>query len=485
MHLFQQKRVSNLLFLIFLILFMTSGSILRAEWLDNVWPLYTLEKDEKTEEPTRLNIAGPFFSRTYGYPTRSYALRPIYAQFYNLHDDIRDHYFFYPLIRRQTSPQRVSWSFFNLITASAEHYDDPTSRRKRFRFFPLYSFVGDPEKADTPKHSVFPVAGGIEHIFGVNHLSWFMFPLFARAETNDIVKYYFLWPIIRAQKGPGAGGGGLWPLYGHTFEIGKYDKKFALWPLYYHNLTYLDREIPTEKRAFLPFFALGRSQSYEHFTAVWPFFGYTTVYEPYYHEKRFLWPLLIQGRGEKKFVNRFGPIYSHSSYENSHKWWFLWPTCQVRTWQDSGLQVEHKKFLYAVVSSQTQQVIDDETAEIASKHHIWPLISAWDSGAGEKQFQFFSPFEPLFPHNRVVRETYTPFFALYRYHQKAPGWNYYSILFNFITVQNSPERTQFDLGPIVSFEKGEDRSGFQILRGLLGFYREDDKKVFKFFWFKV
>lgn len=485
MHLFQRTAFFKFFLCWFLVFGFICPEALLAEWLDNVWPLYTVEKDEHTEESTRLNIAGPIFSRTYAYPTCSYALRPIYAQFHNQEDDIRDHYFFYPLVRRHTTPHRVSWSFFNLLQASAEDYDDPKSKKKNVRLFPFYSFVGAPESESTPKHSVFPVAGGIEHIFGVDQLSWFMFPVFAKAQKNDIKRYYFLWPIIRAQKGEHAGGGGLWPLYSHMYEEGKYDKKFFLWPFYYHNWTQLDREVPTERRAFLPFFALSRSQKSESYTALWPFFGYTNVYEPPYHEKRFFWPLLVQGRGEKKFINRWAPLYTHSSYGNNHKWWFLWPSCQVRSWEDSGLQVEHKKFFYAVVSSQTQQSLENESSEIASKHHIWPLISAWDSGAGEKQFQFFSPLEPLFPHNRVIREVYTPFFALYRYHQREPGWSYYSILFNLLTLQTSPDRAQFDFGPIISIEKGGPRSGFQVFKGLLGFYREGDKKVFKFLWFKV
>jgi hypothetical protein len=112
--------------------------------------------------------------------------------------------------------------------------------------------------------------------------------------------------------------------------------------------------------------------------------------------------------------------------------------------------------------------------------HLWPLVSSWNNGAGQRQFQFLSPFEVLFPANEPVRQLYTPLFALYRFEQRAPGDTRHSMLFGLLSWKESPAGNEFHLGPLFSTQSTPASSRVALGNGLLAWRRRSDNPRWKF-----
>jgi hypothetical protein len=104
---------------------------------------------------------------------------------------------------------------------------------------------------------------------------------------------------------------------------------------------------------------------------------------------------------------------------------------------------------------------------------VWPLVSIWDNGAGQRQWQAPSPLEVFFPGNEKVRAAWTPLFALVRYDRRAPGEVRTSILWDAITWErrDADQHTEFHLGPLFSNASQAGERRVAIGNGLVSFRR--------------
>jgi hypothetical protein len=105
-------------------------------------------------------------------------------------------------------------------------------------------------------------------------------------------------------------------------------------------------------------------------------------------------------------------------------------------------------------------------------------------GAGHRQCQIPSPLEVFFPNNDLVRQTWTPLFALYRYDQRAPGHVRTSLLWDGITWEHNhaAQTAEFHLGPIFSMQRKSAERRIAIGNGLFGAKRLAGERTWKFFW---
>jgi hypothetical protein len=157
-------------------------------------------------------------------------------------------------------------------------------------------------------------------------------------------------------------------------------------------------------------------------------------------------------------------------YEKS---WYAWPLLRQARWIDEGVERSRSQFLYFVFWHEQQRLAARPAAAPASLTHLWPLFSQWDNGAGRYQWQLLSPFEVFFPDNAKVRQTWSPFFALARYDQQAPGQTRTSLLWNAVTWSRTADedRTEFHFGPLVGVTRAGAERRVAIGNGLLGFHR--------------
>lgn len=388
----------------------------------------------------------------------------------------------YPLVRWEHYPDGYSWTIFNLVNRRAVASAEGAADLQAFEIWPVY-FSRQTGAPETSYRAFFPLYGDVHQRFGQDRWRWVLFPLYGRFEQNGVTTTTVPWPFIKILRGDGNRGFEFWPLAGRREKAGVYRSEFALWPLLYRNVSALDQPEPRVQAGVLPFYAVDRQPGYVSETFGWPFWGYVHRTEPYrYHARHYLWPIWVQGRGDDRYVNRWGPFYTHSVVRGLEKRWVLWPLWHQRSWTEAGLQHERRQFLYFLYYSNVQHRPGQPGAR-AEKTHLWPLVSVWDNGAGRRQAQFPSPLEVFFPNNEHIRLTWSSLFSLYRYDQQAPGEVRHSLLWDGVTYERSAAAgtREFHLGPLLSVERNREERRWTLFK-LFGLRRRADGSGWRLFF---
>ncbi|MEY4939994.1 MAG: hypothetical protein RIQ93_1729 [Verrucomicrobiota bacterium] len=418
-------------------------------------------------------------------------LRPFWVLRHNRAGDFRAGYFLYPLLSYSVDENTYKWSVFEIIrrtgrraqAAAPQTIFDP---RGEFEIFPFWfsRVTGDPALS---YRALFPIAGTIKNKLGFERLSWVLFPFYVENEKRGAVTTSTPWPIVRVTRGA-AHGWGIWPLFNYVDRPGVSRAEYYLWPLGYNVTKHPQPDdppgaVPRRDIGALPFWARSTGPGFSSESYVWPFFGYTDVTGPEaYHETRYFWPFLVQGRGENRLLNRWAPFYTHSLKKGYDKEWFAWPLVRQGRWNEGKVARRRTQVLFFAYWSETQRAIDRPQAPAATLTHVWPLYSTWDNGAGARQWQVFSPFEVFFPGNEQVRHAWTPFFSLLRYSEAASGEVRANAFWNAITWEENRRetRSEFHLGPLLSVASRGANRRIAIGNGLFGI--QHDGSRWRSFW---
>jgi hypothetical protein len=465
----------------------------------NAWPVWVGQTGEKTQAspaPTASERsyeswtgAGPLLFSQPAIPsvapsrhdraTRVSGLRPFYVQKTSADGDITDVYVLPPLFQYNASPFGSRWKIFSLINRESPaetHVTGPTAReRTAFEVWPFYLSrqTGSPE---TSYRALFPVYGSTTYRFGLDRWTWVMFPLYGRFEKNGVTTTTAPWPFVKVMRGEGNRGFEVWPLFGRREKAGEYREQFYLWPFGYKTEKNLSDPQPDVRFGVLPFYASTIDANSQSKTYLWPFFGWFDRTSPRrYHETRYFWPLIVQGEGEDRRVNRWAPFYAQSYSRGVEKTTVLWPFWRQRVSDEGSLIQTKRQLLYFVYNDTLQRSTTSTTAAPAHKTHLWPLYTSWDNGAGRRQIQALSPLEVFFPHNETVRIVYNPLFALYRYDRTPAGQSRHSLLWNFITWRREPQTREFHFGPLLGIQKNPTQKRFALLGGVLGIDRKEGR----------
>lgn len=445
----------------------------RAEAYElNEWPVYVAQKDANGHTLS-WEAAGPLlFSTPTPAPDAGTAggLRPLYGRISgggSVRTDI-----LYPLFYYRKYPDSYRWAFFNFIVgegidAAVSSAGGPTD--KHLDIWPFYFSHETKDPIDT-YHGLMPIGGNIKYRLGFDRISWVLFPLYAQTLKRDTVSTYTPWPIVRTVRGQEQGFD-LWPLFGITHGPGVARHFFFVWPLIWNNTLEPTQEAPANSPpgtefGFLPFFTRETAPGMVDENWVWPFFGYTDKSIPYrYTEQRYLWPFFVQGRGDDRLVDRWGPFYTHSNIKGDDSKWIFWPLWHQKKWIDGDIAQTKTQFFYFLYWSLYQKDADRPRVAAAYKRHIWPVVSIWDNGAGSRQVQIPSPLEVFFPSNPDIREMWGPLFALYRYDHQPTGETRNSLFWSAVTWRRSSSvgLVEFHAGPLLGMRNTHSGRDWTIL----------------------
>lgn len=434
----------------------------------NGWPLWVEQTDPAGTVQSGEYLGPLFFRKTQTDGSQVEGARPFFL--HTVAGQKETNLLFYPLFTWQREGDWRNFSFFQLVNIQRETDADRRTTRN-FDVWPFYFSRDNGEPADSYR-ALFPFGGTIKQRLGYDRIHFVLFPLYADLEQKGRHTTHAPWPFLRFINGGGAHGFEFWPLFGHQGRAGDYDSQFYLWPLIYKSVDNLSEAQPEVKLGVLPFYARKTAPDYIDETYVWPFFGYTHRTAPVkYDERRYLWPFLVQGRGDVSYINRWAPVFTHSVIKGYDKTWIVWPFYRHARWADGGIAQEQNQVFFFVYWSLTQRSTTHPAAAPAHKTHLWPLLSSWDNGAGCRQVQLLSPFEVFFPTNEPIRQLYTPLVALYRYDQSAPDSIRQSALFNLVSWKKSPFEKEFHLGPLIHTYSTPQQSRVSLGLGLLNWSR--------------
>jgi hypothetical protein len=459
---------------------------------ENIWPFAVHQTDERGKVVSSQYVGPLIFRKGAAGEASVEGFRPLFARWSDAANATREINVLYPIFTYRTDGETYRWSVFQLINRSG---DTPARKAQRpaameyetFDVWPFW-FSRNTGEAQSSYHALFPIGGTIKSRLGFDELSWVLFPLYVHSEKKESTTISTPWPFIKRTHGAEQGFA-IWPLYGHLERTNRFDRQFFLWPLGWNNTIQPDAAAPAgtpprREVGFLPFFSRETDAGFVNQAYLWPFFGYTDrTTTPRYHEVRYFWPFLVQGRGDAKTVNRWGPFYTHSTNKGVDKTWIVWPLYREKKWADGDLAQTQRQLFYFLYRSTEQSSVSRPNAPHASKDHIWPLFSHWDNGAGREQFQFPSPLEVFFPDNERVRVSWSPLFSIYRFDQAAPNRVRHEWFWGLISWRRQPELREFHLGPLFSTKTVADRKRIAIGNGLLGFTRSTPESRWRFFWF--
>ena len=401
-------------------------------------------------------------------------VRPFYVWRKNTAGETTEASVLYPLFIYRAGPGGSHWSVFSMIN-SASPRPGTEDKYHAFDLWPVYFSrqTGDPA---TSYHAFFPIVGTVKNRIGQDSWSWVLFPLYGRFEKNNVTTTTAPWPFVKIMRGEGNRGIALWPLFGWRAKDGAYRDQYYLWPLIYKNEHALWKLQPEVRLGVLPFYTREQDADVISEDYLWPFFGYTDRTAPFrYHETRYFWPLFVQGRGDERYLNRWGPFYTHSIVKGRDKTWVLWPLWRQIRWDAAGLAQTKTTVLPFLYWSLTERSLARPQLPPARHTSLWPLFTVWDNGAGQRQVQVLSPLDSFFTTNETIRLVYTPLFAIYRYDRRAPGTVRQDFLFNLITYQREPGQSEFHFGPFLKVQRNAGTTRVSFLGGLLGLKHSEDR----------
>ncbi len=465
--------------------------VARASTEENLWP-FRVDQIDDAGRLVSWQAAGPLvFEKPAADVGTVSGFRPFFAQWKTPAGDVRETNFLYPIFAYRTDGETYRWSIFNLVNRSGDRAGRATTRLPALTYetFDLWPFwfsktTGSPESS---YRALFPIAGTIKDRFGYDRLSFTLFPFYARAEKKGTVTTATPWPFVKITRGP-QHGWAFWPLYGTREKEGAFHREFYLWPLGWNNTIQPGENAPPgaaprREVGFLPFHTKETAPGFVNENFLWPFFGYTDRTQPtHYHETRYFWPFLVQGGGGDHTVARYGPFYTHSVKKGVDKTWVLWPVYRQLESTDRGVAQTQRRVLYFFYNSTEQRSLTNPQAAPAERSTLWPFYSAWDNGAGRRQFQFPSPLDVFFPDNKRIRASWSPLFSIYRYDQSAPGTTRHEWFWGLLSSRREPGRREFHLGPLFSVEADAAQRRVALGNGVIGLRRRAGAG-WRLFWF--
>ncbi len=450
--------------------------------IGNFAPFF-VDNDALDGRPPYKRAVGPIFEHRYGQQQEVMAVRPFWVEVDEQVRELVTTYSIYPLFTHWQRNYGYNWRVLSLMKGGHTVSDE-----QEIGYFELWPLIwhydaGDPE---LNYDAVFPIHGTLKNRLFHKRIDWTAFPIYSRWEKQHHVDTVILWPIFRFREGPESRGWGVFPLFGSFERDNAYDNTYALWPFIYNNYRFRPgQEQPYHALGILPLYARETAAGLHSESYLWPFFGYTREWDPRvnYSEIRFFYPFIVQGRGEEKYVNRILPFYSHEERPNYEKTWLLWPFFrrEERVIEEIALQTRKDTILFFLYWDELQQNVERNFH--ARKTHVWPFYSYWNDGSGNRQLQALSPLEVFFPNNQGVRETWNPFFALYRYdlHPKSVR---HSALWDLVLYERDESGKTFSIGPIYERKRdnANDSSSWSVLKGLIGVRREQGSWKVRGLW---
>lgn len=453
-----------------------------AQWVadfQNWGPFYwTLPPSDNALGMEREFAAGPFWEQRISPTRHDTFLRPLWTEYDHFIEGRNDLHIITPGFTRRRTPLSYEWNVFLFTNYTRLGAADDKAIRT-FMIFPLFFWNDNEIQPEKSFWGLFPVYGQINHFFSFQRWDWVAFPLYTRIDSwYNVTRYGVPYPFIQifTNEAKTARGLYLWPLYGHSEFDGVYERMFWMWPLVYREIDQLHRPVPRVRQGFLPFYAFEHSEHVEDISILM-FWGWRNDSKKEYHETRYLWPLWIQGRSPERYVNRWAPFFTHSKTPRIEKWWYMWPAVQHRKVPERGVLMERSQFFYFLYWHETQTSIEHPELPKAEMRFVWPFYASYDNGAGITQRQVLSIFEVFFPHNRAMRDTYSPLFALYRQEADAnTGLKRWSLLWNLVgsleTERDNVKTESFHIWPLYQSDseatQAEQSDSWSILFGLLG-----------------
>jgi hypothetical protein len=426
-----------------------------------LWPLIDY-RTSPAEGFRNLSILGPLIKIESKGTDQDTAVRPLFYQSNHVKEGTSSTYFLYPLAFLESAPASDTYEVFRLFQISDFRKDEGAASRHSAMLFPFY-ITGESETHGKYK-SFFPFYGDIYDRFWRDEYHFVMFPLYGSTVKRGTTTRHYLYPFLSTTSGDKESGFEFFPLYGQSQKTGVYSKRYVLWPFFTTEKTGLDTDNPTEKSFLLPLYGSTDSPKKTSRSYFWPFFGYTDDREHKSEEIDYFWPFITTVRSPKRNADSFLPLYSHDTFADGEKRWYLWPLFKHEEIRSESFNREVDRVLYFLYRGSHESWPKDgrERNRIA----LWPLFLYQTTPAGVSSISLPAPVESVFDKDGIDKN-WAPLWRLYVRRWDEDGNSASSFLWNLFWHEKRGEELAYELFPLVSYRGGKEQSELKLLKGLI------------------
>jgi hypothetical protein len=254
---------------------------------------------------------------------------------------------------------------------------------------------------DTTEVGWFPFVGRFQDVFTFDRIVFVLWPLFVYAERGEAVSYHFLWPFVGWTRGGGESSFHVFPFYGRARIEGRYDRNYFLWPIFHVARNHLGGggEEPAFTWWIFPLIGHTQRGTFEAYTWLWPFFGWSHDSRSGFWALDFPWPLVRLQRGPDDVSRtRVWPLFSHSVADGLDAWSFLWPIVHLR---HEDMPSMRRRTFYVIPFWQSWNRTDLDTGETSSWRKLFPVFMRERQGTRTRAS--FPTLDPLLRYSLMDR----------------------------------------------------------------------------------
>ena len=435
-------------------------------------------RDRDLQGNDRLRILGPFYERRRAEDgSRLLAVRPFYSSESDPGRDRIQRQILWPVAEfKDLQGER----FWHVLTAFGNDYDINTPDSRYKVVVTPFLFAGRDKDGDG-YFGLFPVGGRIKEFLRFDDFLFVLFPLYARAQVNDVVTHGVLWPLGEFAHGDDVHRVRVLPFYGRSVKDGLQEGTTVMWPIWNHIRChyrggsgyawvlwplggYADIKDAQSYMLLPPFFRYSTSPDEKLLYCPWPFVQYSSGDI----DKLYLWPLW--GRRRQAGMDRT---------------FLAWPIVFVdRHQRQDG--VVRRFIVNPVLHCESRHELADgkESEEATGKYcHVWPLFSynRQDDDAVVKCLNLW----PL-KGARAVDKNLAPFWTVATW-RRAGEAREHELLWGLYKYRGDGKGSRgWSVFPLLRSERsaeGEGTRSCDLLRGLLGYRREGLRRQVRLLYF--
>jgi hypothetical protein len=408
-------------------------------------------------------------------------VRPIYRRIRNREEQSVEHQVLWPIFKYKESPgKKQTW----LLPFVYDRTVEVPSTGKRDRDWMVFPFFGGTDADEGDYFLIFPFVGNTHNLFGSERIEWFGWPFYVRARDREYESNYIFWPLI----GWGEGGGKrmfrILPFYGEKSNEGRSWRRNLLWPFFSWGEEELNTKYPIRYFFFFPFYGQNRSDVAWQTTVLYPFFMFSGS-ERGWREYQAPWPLFRYKTHPYGYALRVWPFYSHSEFYDeegridSRQNYYFWPLI----W-DSRFVVPRGRQEYTLVVPfyRRSRYFSTDDEDLGGDVQIWPLYRLRVNEDGSRVLSVLG----LIPFSnwRSFEANWSFLWTVVEARRSADGKERsQSWLFGLIQHRSGEKGSYTGLTLVLEHAKDEESEKVQLLKGLLGWERDEEGDGIRLLWF--
>ncbi|WP_038057969.1 hypothetical protein [Thermodesulfobacterium hydrogeniphilum] len=466
--------MQNLLFIIFIVLFLFKVSFCSAyedsfEKSLNLWPFLVFYKNKKTNIK-KIEILGPFFYK-YKFPEENgLFIRPFYSSVSNSQG--RKAYFLSPLGVYKSDNETSTLKLFPILKKTW-HKAKEEKNVKNWEFFPIFAGV----TSDNQTYGgFFPFYGKLKNRLGAKEITFFLWPVYSKAQYEKYTSENFFWPFIRIikpnePKSKEYNGFKIWPIYGH-FKERLMERTFILWPFYIK-----EKDPFSQKLIIFPLYIRENTDSYNKWIILWPFFQKIYAKNSCYKQIDAPWPFYRKIEGKNINGIRIWPFYGCVKRKNSSDSFILWPLYFYKTDNIYKGKFHYKKVEHRFLLLSKSTYINKNNT-IKKEIRLWPFVYDYqlDSNSIHLKYWYFPAILPFY--DEGIERNYSAFLKLMEYYKKNK-YSFFKLLWGLYRCEKFGNRETQELAFFLRVIKDKNTNYVEFLEGLLGIGKIEGKSILK------